>query len=317
MSNTSLGSLQLTGIAAETTKGTYIAPKYWVKGTNGLYDNVTYAKQESPAGRLGNQSDSTPTQIWAEGDALNGEIHIDPLPEEFKAVLGGDPTTAKKSGVSVYDHTFVFQQNNNHKSLSVTYIDGLENLKYTGVMCNTYNLTCDLEGYAMRTMNAIGFKSTTGAGVKGTANNSPKFIAKDIQIRLATNVAGLATATPLGGTSFSLDISKNTSRLHEYGETDLTPNTIANGRAEASGTLSLYFRNTTEKAKVFAGTHNAISIKATKGSGASERGFEIILNDVSLEGFTRSNEASDFLTQEVSFMANDTGDLSKLSYLTQ
>ena len=249
-----IGRTGAIGIAVEGTKGTPLAPTFFVPVQSYSFDDkVEYVKNDSAMGRIEAFNDADIIKRWSEGE-YGGKIFIDSVGAELTAVFGASPTTAERGTSDVYDHTYELANNNDHKSLSVSYVDDILDIRSPYAMVNTWALEVAVDDYVKRTISLIGKKSAT-------VTNSPaftdevEFIPSMVSLKLATNLAGLDGASPINVLSFNMEIAKNAEALYVLGSNE--PSDIINKQFGVTGSIEMYFENTTYRDYVLNGTKRA------------------------------------------------------------
>lgn len=301
-----IGRTGAIGIAVESTKGTPVAPTFYVPVQSYSFDDkVEYIKNDSAMGRIEEFNDADIVKEWAEGD-FGGKIFIDSVGAELTAVFGASPVSAERTTTDVYDHTYSLANNNDHASLSVSYVDDIQDVRSPFAMVNTWALEVAVDDYVKRTISLISKKS---ADVTNTPafTDEVEFIPSMVSFKTATNAAGLDAATAINVLSFSMEIAKNAEALYVLGSKE--PEDIINKQFGVTGSVELYFEDESLRDYVFANTHRAIRIDmldatttiGTSGTHKPELRFD--LNEVVFSEFERGWDANDPLKQTLNFEA--------------
>lgn len=299
-----IGRTGAIGIAVEATKGTTLAPTFWVPVKSYSFDDkVEYVKNDSAMGRIEENNDADIIKLWAEGE-YGGKIFLNSVGAELTAVFGTSPSSVQRGGSGVYDHTYALANNNNHDSLCIGYEDGLQDLRFPYGMVNSWALEVAVDDYVMRTINLISKKSASASNTPAFTNEV-EFIPSQVACKLASTAAGLDAASAINVTSFNLEIAKNAEALYILGSNE--PEDIINKQFSVTGTIELYFESTTQRAYVFGNTHRAVRIDMTDtatdlGSGHNPQ-LRFDLNEVVFEEFERGWDANDPLKQTLTFTA--------------
>lgn len=299
-----IGRTGAVGIGVEGTRGTAVAPAFWVPVKSYSYDDkTTYVKNDSAMGRIEEFNNADIVALWGEGD-FGGKIFLDSVGAELTAVFGDSPTSTERSSSGVFDHAYVVANNNAHKSLTVAYEDDIQDVRFPFAMVTTWALEVVADDYVQRTISLLGKKSAS-------ASNSPsfseelEFIPSQVYLKLASSQAGLAAATGINVTAFNMEINKNAEAAYVLGSKE--PEDIYNKQLNVTGSIELYFENETLRDYVFANTHRAIRIgmvdtSVDLGSGHDpELYFD--LNEVVFEEFERGWDSNDPLKQTLNFEA--------------
>ena len=299
-----IGRTGAIGIAVESTKGTGEAPAFWVPVKSYSFDDkVEYVKNDSAMGRIEENNDADIIKLWGEGE-YGGKIFIDSVGAELVAVFGGSPTSTERGSSDVFDHTYALVNSNDHKSLTIGYVDDIQDVRSPYAMVNSWSLEVAVDDYVMRTINLISKKSASASNTPAFTNEV-EFIPSQVSLKLAATAAGLDAASAINVTAFNMEIAKNAEALYVLGSNE--PQDIINKQFSVTGTIELYFEDTTQRAYVFANTHRAIRVDmidttVNLGSGHNPE-LRFDLNEVVFEEFERGWDANDPLKQTLNFTA--------------
>lgn len=299
-----IGRTGAIGIAVEATQGTALAPTFFVPVQSYSFDDkVEYVKNDSAMGRIEEFNDADIIKEWSEGE-YGGKIFIDSIGAELTALFGQSPTSTQRATSGVYDHAYELANNNDHKSLSVSYVDDVQDVRSPFAMVNTWSLEVAVDDYVKRTINLIGKKSASVTN-SPAYTNEVEFIPSMVSLKLAANAAGLDGASAINVTSFNMEVAKNAEALYVLGSKE--PEDIINKQFGVTGSIELYFENTTYRNYVFANTHRAVRIAMTDttvdlGSGHNPE-LRFDLNEVVFSEFERGWDSNDPLKQTLNFEA--------------
>lgn len=297
-----IGRTGAIGIGKETTKGTKVAASYWIPVQSYSYDDkVEVVKNDSSFGRIEEYNAAHITKLWGEGD-YEGKIFLNSVGLELVAVLGASPTSVQRGASGVYDHTYALANNNDHKALTVCYEDAIQEISFPFAMVDSWSLEVATDDYVKRSISLTGRNSESSTHTPAFTNEI-EFIPSQVSFKMASAQSGLAGATAINVTSFSLEISKNAEPVYVLGSNE--PQDIINKQFNVTGSVELYFEDTTYRDYVFANTHRALRIDmkdtATDlGSGHNPELY-IDLHEVVFDEFERSWDANDPLTQTLNF----------------
>lgn len=299
-----IGRTGAIGIAVETTKGTSEAPAFWVPVKSYSFDDkIELVKNDSAMGRIEENNAADITKLWAEGE-YGGKIFIDSVGAELVAVFGGSPVSAERGTSDVFDHTYALVNSNDHKSLTIGYVDDIQDVRFPYGMVNSWSLEVAVDDYVMRTINLISKKSASASNTPAFTNEV-EFIPSQVSLKLATNEAGLAGASAINVTAFNMEIAKNAEALYVLGSNE--PEDIINKQFSVTGTIELYFESETQRDLVFGNTHQAIRvdmIDTTVDLGSTHNPqLRFDLNEVVFDEFERGWDANDPLKQTLNFTA--------------
>ena len=299
-----IGRTGAIGIAVESTRGTAVAPTFFVPVQSYSFDDkVEYVKNDSAMGRIEEYNDADIIKEWSEGE-YGGKIFIDSIGAELTAVFGASPVSTQRATSGVYDHAYAVANNNAHKSLSISYVDDIQDLRFPYAVVNSWSLEVAVDDYVKRTINLIGAKSSDVTNAPAFTNEV-EFIPSMVSVKLATNEAGLDGASAINALSVSLEIAKNAEALYVLGSK--TPEDIINKQFGVTGSLELYFEDTTQRVKALTNVHQAIRIAmvdtTTQIGTTHNPELRFDLNEVVFSEFERGWDANDPLKQTINFEA--------------
>ena len=306
-----LGSSEAIGVAFQSGDSP-TAPIMYIKTTDiSLDDMPTYVIDESTSKTIIKNADGTVEKIYGE-KGFEALITADNLGFMFGLLFGAKGSPSQISNTGVYKHSFSLKNDNNHVAATLTRV-GVVNRQFSKAVLNTLSLSFSTEGYAALTCdfmsNASGDHNVSFDVSK--VDTSAKFVLDQIVVKLAANQSGLNSAASVKGVSLSLEANKNAQTHYVLGKGDKSPDDITNNQTDISGSLELFFEDATQRDKVLSGTHNAIRIEGSMGSGSSLRGFSIDLFDCILENFTEDYAVDGPIMSTVNFRASSSADPAK------
>lgn len=299
-----IGRTGAIGIGVESTQGTSVAPTYWVPVQSYSFDDkVEYVKNDSAMGRIEEYNDADIVKLWGEGE-YSGKIFLNSVGAELVGVFGQSPTSAERGTSDVYDHSYDLLNSNDHKSLTIGYEDAIQDVRFPFGMVNTWGLEVANDDYIKRTISLISKKSASATNTPAFTNEV-EFIPSQISLKLASAQSGLDAASAINVTAFNMEINKNAEALYALGSNE--PEDIINKQFTVTGSIELYFEDTTQRAYVFGNTHRAIRvdmIDTTIDLGTSHNPqLRFDLNEVVFEEFERGWDSNDPLKQTLNFEA--------------
>ena len=304
-----IGRLTKLGIGRETTRGTSVAPTYWVPVLDlGFDDKFDLKDNESGFGNLANIQDSRIVKQWAEGD-YSGKIYDKSVGLELVALFGALPTSTQRASTGVYDNVYAMAQSNQHISLTAVIAEANQNARYPLAVINSWKLDAEVGDYVKRSVNLMSKKGVTGSDTV-TYTNENEFTSEDIVIKMAAAGAIDATldsATAIKIRSVSLEINKNADGLQVFGSNDLDD--IVNKAVEVTGEFEMYYDDRTYQTLAAAGTHQAMRIEMLDSSTLFGTGnlhspaLRFTMREVALEFPERNFDNNDIMTLKISFRA--------------
>lgn len=299
-----IGRTGAVGIGIESTQGTKVAAQYWIPVQSYSYDDkIEVIKNDSAMGRIEEYNAADIVKLWGEGD-YEGKIFLNSVGAELVALFGQSPVSTERGTSDVFDHSYTLANTNDHKSLTVAYEDDIQEISFPFAMLDSWGLEVAVDDYVKRSISLTGKKSEVATHTPAFTNEV-EFIPSQITFKMADAQSGLAAASAINVTAFSMEVAKNAEPLYVLGSNE--PQDIINKQFGVTGTIELYFENETYRDFVFANTHKAIRIDMTDTTidlGTSHNPqLYFDLNEVVFEEFERSWDANDPLTQTLNFEA--------------
>lgn len=252
------------GLAIEATRGTAVAPTFWVPWAEmSFFERTETAREEQGQGVIADSDSKYVTVRMGEGE-LNAQIYDKAMGVILTGLAGAAPSTA---GSNPYTHTYTLSNTNQHKSLSLYWEDPDRNLIFPMTMISSYQLSVEPAGLVNHT---IGFMSKNADDFTNqTANYTSlgsKWLHQHVGVKFAANVGALTAATAVSLKSLELNINKNTMFDNVIGTAE--PEDILNQQFSVEGSISLNLEDDTYKDYMLDGTYRAMEIKLNGGSSS-------------------------------------------------
>lgn len=299
-----IGRLVDVGLARETSRGVGVAPAYAIPKVNFSFDDkVIKARSVANVGKISDSEEAFVTTKYGQGD-IEGEVRASSFGLLLYAMLGTLSTSGPTD--SAYTHSFSLENTNQHDSLSIFVQDPNTSEIYKLCMLDSLELRAELDEILQFTASFMGKQAaTSGASLPAyTAEN--KFTKKHLSVKIASNLAGLAAATPISVKSLNLTISKNVVLDDVLGTAE--PEDILNRQIAIEGEITLNYEAETYKNYMKDDTNRAMEIKWTNTDqliGASTRpSLTIQLPKVDFFDWEPDNSLDEIVTQTISFKAN-------------
>lgn len=224
----------------------------------------------------------------------------------LKAAFGTEASVAKSApNGAVYDHTFTVLQSNNHPSLSIWAYDPVATFTSTYNMIEELKVSASANDYVKFNVNLKGKKQTSAStpSVSYTADNA--FLARHVELYVATSEAGLDVASALKLNSFELTINKNITMTGIA----LEPDCFLNQNLIVSGSFETDYINTTDWLDLVKGsTEKFFRIKITNsdvtiGSSANPE-LSFTFAKAVFNSWDQSDDNDAIVKQTVWFIAN-------------
>lgn len=298
-----IGRLVNIGLGKETTRGTSVAPTYWIPVTELEYDDkVNYIKNDSGMARIDEFNDAQINEEWAEG-SYSGKIYDRSVGMELVGVFGQAPTSVQRTSTGVYDHTYALLNTNAHTALTVGYKEANDDLRYTMGMIDTWSMEAVHDNFVRRSVTIKSKKQASSSNTVSITDEN-EFIPKHITLKLASALAGLDAASATEIIGFNLEISKNVEPLYVMGSNE--PDDIANKQFAISGSFELYYEDQTVRDYVLNNTTRAMRIEMLSttiigSSGTHTPALRFDLSKVSFQENARKLDNNEFATNTVNF----------------
>lgn len=252
-----IGRLTSVGIGKESTRGTSVAPGYWVPVTDlDIEDKVEYVTNDSGIGRIEQNNDAKVNKAWAEG-SWSGKIYDESVGVELTALFGAAPSSAERTTTDVFDHSYAMANNNIHASMTVGYKEANDDLRYARAMIKSWSLEAVRDNFIRRTLEFMSMKQASASNsVSYTDEN--EFLPKHVAVKLADTLSGLDAASAIEVTAVNLEINKNVDASWILGSND--PDDINNKQVVVTGSIEFYYEDQTIRDYVLNGTNKALRI---------------------------------------------------------
>ncbi len=257
-----IGRQQEVGLGRETSRGTVVAPSFWVPKSNfKIEDKALKAKFNGSYGVLAGGDDALVTQKWSEGD-LEMNLTDKTLGLLMYALFGA---STPASFNSAYKHTNTIQNSVQATTLSLLMHDpiGSVDLAYAMAMINSFEIDVALGELVSIKVNFIGksHKDVTPTSRTYTAEN--KFAHNHLSFKIAANTGALAAASKINLQSLKLKVERMVIRENALG-TVQPVDVLARG-FKISGTVKLTYEDRTYRDYMMNGTKKAMRINLVNG----------------------------------------------------
>ena len=290
--------LDQIALVKETTKGTLVTPSSgdWQPHLGYDYGKKTEKMKDTSAiGRVEEINGSAVDKEWSEG-SIPMHLTKDYVGEAMNLLFGQAPTT---TGSGPYTHAWTVSNDNDHVSYSVQVNDKIRGAKgYAGCMLKELSWDFSVDDIAKMTLSMEGQKEEAGGGTPayGADYDPMYFVPKEITYKIATNVAGLGSATAQCFTGFTMTGTKNTDRIHKLG---CESPEIVNQQFGIGGTLSEVFDDTTLFDLAHTHAYRALQIIISDGTNSLTMTFP----EVQFENATPDTDNNSYRKISVDFFA--------------
>ncbi len=252
-----IGRLMAVGLGKETTRGTAVAPAFFIPQTEfSVFDRDEKIMDNSALGRIEEMHDGDQNHQWAEG-SLAGNIRDQSFGLILLAAFGQVSSALRGTETAVYNHTFSVANTNTHPSLTIAAKDANEDIRMALGMLGRLEVRFEMNSYMAYTADFTAKKSAAATNTAAyTVEN--KFRPQDVTLKIAPTVAGLGGATATQIRSLTLTIEKNIEADYALGTTNIVE--IFNKQFTTSVSFSARYGSTALKDLVFNGSKQAMSI---------------------------------------------------------
>ena len=300
-----IGRLVDLGIGRETSRGAGVAPSYWLPKVGFTFDDKQIkARSIAGVGKISDSEEAFVTTKYGEGD-VEGEVRVQSFGLLLYALLGDCSTSGPSD--SAYTHSFTIDQSNQHQSLAFVVKDPNATEIYKLVMLNSLEMAVELDSVVSFTANFMSKKGNAYTPPSVSYSNEYKFTKKHLQLKVASNIAGLSGASALSVKSLRLSFSKNVVLDDSLGTAE--PEDILNQQLSVEGELTLNYEDETWKNYAKDGTNRAMEVffnntDATIGGGSTNPSLKFQFPKVDFYDWTPNYALDEIVTQTVSFKAN-------------
>jgi hypothetical protein len=292
------------GIGKESARGTAVAPTFWLQNMNvDVEDKFEGVVDENTIGVIEGEQDFKVTKKFAEGE-IGGKVNDKSFGLILLATLG-TAGTAAGGEASTYVHTFSVQQDAQHDSLTLEIKNPNEQKAHANAVITKLGIKAALGKLVEFTAGFMGKLGVAKSNSPSYSTTENSFIAKDVTLKLATNIAGLGAASAISVKDIEINIEKNVESDDILGSFE--PADFLNKQLSVSGSVELVYDATTYKALALAGTSRAMRITientdAIIGTTLNPK-MVIDLAKVKFTEWARTSDQNEIITQTLSFQA--------------
>jgi hypothetical protein len=300
-----IGRIINLGIGKEITRGTAVAPAYWLFKTElDWQEKFEQAIEESSVGVIADSVGAEIVKKWAEG-SFGGDIKDKSFGLLLLSLFGSISSAVKGGETVVYEHTFSLGNTAQHPSLTLGIDDPWQDYQFALAMIESLEIRYERGKFVSYTANFKSKKGTT-ATLTATYTAENSFRPQDFVFKMATNLAGLDAASAIMIKSATLRFEKNLEIDDVLGLVD--PADILNKQFVCSGTIEALFNDeATFKTVTLGDTAKAVrfDIKNTSVTigTASNPQLKLDLAKVKFSEITRATPIGDLVSQTIGFKA--------------
>lgn len=246
------------GIGREITRGTAVAPKYWLKPLNEEYnDKIESVASERAFGAIEDSEDMVIKKKFSAGQ-IAGEVFDKSFGLFLLAGLGQVASVEKAGDAGVFDHRFSVLQSAKHPTLCIEVKRGdNEQKSYPNCVLESLKIESQANEYVKFEAQLKGKAGVASGSVPGYEVEN-YFLGKDVSVKLADNLAGLDGATAIDARKVEIHIGKNIEEDKRLGKAE--PNDFLNKEFSIEGTIEILFKDTVLKNWALDGDKKALRI---------------------------------------------------------
>lgn len=290
-----IGRKVAVGLGKETTRGTAVAPAFFVRHLSmDFKQKGEVVQNESALGVREKFSDSEIVKEWGEGK-LEGKVNSKSI---GLILLGTFGTVVSASNGAAYNHTFTVNQSNTPQSLTISKVDGVNSRRHALAMIKSLEITIEAGEYVKFSADIVSKKGVEVANTVAYVTEY-EFTSKDSYVKFASNVAGLtaAAASPVKSAKIMLDTGVEP--YFEVGTTD--PTEIHAGAIEVTGEVVARHTDSSYEDMYHVNTRKAMLIGFKNLSvdlgGAVNPALEITLEQARVSDWDTSNDLDSIVEQ--------------------
>lgn len=300
------------GFALEGTRLTAATPQAWIPARTPSGINVEVVKtmlKETKGKGIASQGSEIVSRK-AVGD-LEFNLRVKSIGYILKSLLG-KCTTSSEYG-SAKSHLFeVLLGNPQFPTLTAGLAQtGAQHYAYNGNLINSLEIRTPVDDLVNATINFEGADEAEHANYTPSFDDEDVvFRPQDVSIKIASSVAGLAAATKLSPTEFSISL-KNSSKLRNTIGSATPTDNIA-GLLDISGSVKIDYQGKTYHDMYKEGDYKAMEIRFTRsdidyGGGVNPE-IVITLASISIEKLTSERPLDDVVSETLEFNAHYSND---------
>ena len=191
---THIWRLEWFGIGKETTRGTAVAPAFWIPHTEASFQNrKEEVIDESSFWTWLNSANSEKTKEYADGNikwilASNWCWYL------FEAILGSGVSAATTWWGGAYQHDFTLTDTNTKPSFTIVKKTPLDTKAYTLGMLSSLTMSANVGEAVFLDVNIMAKVGVNTTATKAYAVDN-KLYAKHLKVKIADDIAGLDWAS--------------------------------------------------------------------------------------------------------------------------
>lgn len=224
-------------------------------------------------------------------------------------IVGQVPTTTSLGG-GLYSHVWAVNNSNRHISYTTHVWDPILGwLYYPLATMNTAQLDLNVDGFARAVINmeadkevANSAKSYNDARSYSSVYEYPIFMPDEITFRIATTLAGLASAEDFDANAVPFNVNKGAEKRFKHGQKN--PADIVTQMLGISGNLTSVYNNNIIRQLALTQAVRALQIKFTSGSDY----WQLQFPEVSFSEWNEDEATNEYMNNTAQWVVHDTDD---------
>lgn len=301
-----LGENVNLGVGVESTRGTAVTPSDWIaaRTPTGIAPVVEKVMIKETRGTRFSSSGLETTHKRAEGD-LEFNIRNKTIGYILKSLLGNVNSTAKAGETTVYEHLFtILSSSPSNPSLTLGLSQpGFQDYTYKLALATALEINLAMDDLVNGTASFIAADE-----VEKTPSYTPSFVSDDyhfrnhdIRVKIASNVAGLASADAVCIKDFKMKIANNAKP--QMCVASISPIDILGMTYEIEGSLTVDYTGKENHDKYVNSTVFAMEISMVNTSVAigssSNPSIVITLPNVTIKDYKANRPIDDIVSEEL------------------
>ncbi|MDI9934684.1 phage tail tube protein [Rhodococcus sp. IEGM 1351] len=287
-----IGRREAVGFGIGSDPTATVAPQIFMRWLDqDIQPKTEIIENDSAMGVVEKINDSEVVGKWVEG-TIGGKVTDIAVGFPLLGWFGSVSTGAAVSGV--YPHTFEVSQSSIPPAMTLAKVTPAKSERYSYLTFDTLELTAEKQGW-VQISSAVKARIGTSSSETVAFSTEKEFTSKNIVLKTAANIAGLAAASPIDALSLKLNLERSSESFFPLGGDD-NPK-FDRGTVEAKGEFVIRYANTDVEDDYLAHAIKAMSITLTNGTSS----LAFTAGKVRFTELEKSSDKDEIITQTISF----------------
>lgn len=287
-----IGRREAVGFGIGSDPTATVAPQIFIRWLDqDVQPKTEIIENDSAMGVVEKINDSEVVGKWVEG-TIGGKVTDIAVGFPLLGWFGSVSTGAAVSGV--YPHTFEVSQSSKPVAMTLSKVTPAKSERFPYLTFDTIELTAEKQGY-VQISSAVKARIGESSSETVALVDEKEFTSKNIVLKTAANIAGLAAANPIDALSLKLNLERPSEAFFPLGGDD-NPK-FDRGSVEAKGEFVIRYSNTDVEDDYLANAIKAMSITLTNGTSS----LAFTAGKVRFTELEKSSDKDEIVTQSVSF----------------